>query len=105
MTGQQVRLKKKWLDDQGQRIVVNGSYSVWRLVSCGVLQEFVLFNSFISVVEEECVLLNAEHPRLERQGQYAREQGCYPERPRLAGGMSPQEPHEGQMRSPTLGKE
>lgn len=56
----------------------------------------------------EYMLLNAGHPELEGHGQYAREQGYYPEGPRLAGGMSQQEPHEiqrGQMQSPALRKE
>lgn len=43
---------------------------IWRLVSCGALQECVLLNSFISVLEEvEHVLVNAVHPKLEGCGQ------------------------------------
>ena len=46
--------------------MANGSYSTWRLVSCGVLQEFVLSDSFINVLEEEVeyVLFNADYHKL-----------------------------------------
>lgn len=40
--GRQVVENRSWLDGKGHRFVVSGSYSSWRIVTSGALQDFIL---------------------------------------------------------------